>query len=133
MLFTKASEYALLSVAILAKSDTPRNVEALAKDLNISKSFLAKILQSLAKNNILISHKGANGGFSLEKDAKNISILEIISTVENKPIQVLDCTADINCCPNNPNGCIILPFFNKLQNKIDNFLENLTIEDLIQS
>ncbi len=132
MLFTKASEYALLSVAILAKSNTPKNVEALAKDLNISKSFLAKILQNLAKNSILISHKGVNGGFSLQKNAKNISILEIISTVENKPIQVLECTLDISCCPNNPNSCIVLPFFNRLQNKIDNFLKELTIDDLIQ-
>lgn len=132
MLFTKASEYALLSVAILAKSETPKNVEALAKDLNISKSFLAKILQNLAKQDILISHKGANGGFTLQKEPKEISILEIISTVENKPIQVLECTSDVNCCPNNPNSCIILPFFNKLQNKIDDFLKELTIEDLIQ-
>lgn len=133
MLFTKASEYALLSIAIIAKSNQSKNVETLSKDLNISKSFLAKILQALAKESILISHKGANGGFILAKEPKEISIYKIISIVENRPAQVLDCTLDLNNCHSNPNGCIILPFFSKLQNKIDEFLEKLTIEDLIKS
>lgn len=133
MLFTKASEYALLSVAILAQSQSAKNVEILSKDLNISKSFLAKLLQALAKDEILISQKGINGGFSLAKEPENISILEIVSVVEKRPAKVLDCTSDLNSCPNNPTGCTILPFLNRLQNRIDEFLKDLTIKDLIES
>jgi len=133
MLFTKASEYALLSIAILAKNDKAINVELLSKDLNISKSFLAKILQNLAKHEILVSHKGANGGFALAKRPSDISVFEIVTIVEKKPAQVLECTLDSKNCPSNPNNCLVLPFFNKLQTKIDNFLEELSIEDLIKS
>ena len=67
MLLTKKSEYALLSLVSIAQSDTPKNVDFLATELNISKSFLAKILQNLAKNGILNSYKGNNGGFTLKK------------------------------------------------------------------
>ena len=42
MLLTKKSEYALLSLVSIAKSDHPKNVEVLSNELNISKSFLAK-------------------------------------------------------------------------------------------
>jgi len=55
MLLTKKSEYALLSLVSIAKSDQPKNVDILATELGISESFLAKILQNLAKNGILIS------------------------------------------------------------------------------
>lgn len=68
MLLTKKSEYALLSLISIAKSDEAKNVDVLSKELNISKSFLAKIMQNLAKQGLVISHRGVNGGFSLNKD-----------------------------------------------------------------
>ena len=67
MLLTKKSEYALLSLIAIAKSDEPKNVDELSKELNISKSFLAKIMQNLAKQNLVVSHRGVNGGFALSK------------------------------------------------------------------
>ena len=55
MLLTKKSEYALLSLISIMKSEGPKNVDALSKELDISKSFLAKIMQNLAKNEIVKS------------------------------------------------------------------------------
>ena len=49
MLLTKASEYALLSLIMISQKNTPQDVDTLSRQLGISKSFLAKILQSLAK------------------------------------------------------------------------------------
>jgi len=52
MLLTKKSEYALLSLVVIAKNNSPINTDDLSAQLNISKSFLAKILQNLARHNI---------------------------------------------------------------------------------
>ena len=49
MLLTKKSEYALLSLISIMKSEHPKNVDVLSRELNISKSFLAKIMQNLAR------------------------------------------------------------------------------------
>ncbi|PKN14301.1 MAG: transcriptional regulator, partial [Deltaproteobacteria bacterium HGW-Deltaproteobacteria-24] len=76
MLLTKKSEYALLSLISIAKSDEPKNVDVLSRELNISKSFLAKIMQNLAKYEIVKSYKGVNGGFVLNKAYDQITILE---------------------------------------------------------
>ncbi|EAL2223271.1 transcriptional regulator, partial [Campylobacter jejuni] len=65
MLFTKASEYALLSLIYISQKETPQDVDSLALELDIPKSFLAKILQTLAKDGLLKSFKGAKGGFVL--------------------------------------------------------------------
>ncbi|WP_456451610.1 Rrf2 family transcriptional regulator [Hydrogenimonas sp.] len=132
MLLTRASEYALLSLALIGESGEPRDVETLSKQLDISKSFLAKILQNLAKRGILVSYKGARGGFALNKKFSEISIMEVIEAAEGKPPSVFECSPAKECCPSDRAGsCVIWPFLNRLQSKIDGFLEELTLKDIL--
>lgn len=131
MLLTKKSEYALLSLISIAKSDIPKNVDELSRELNIPKSFLAKIMQNLAKNDIVISHRGVNGGFILKKPYDEITILEITTVAEEKIPSVFECSPSISCCPSDiANVCGLWPVLNNLQNRINNFLEELTLKDI---
>ncbi|MDZ7818906.1 MAG: Rrf2 family transcriptional regulator [Aliarcobacter sp.] len=131
MLLTKKSEYALLSLISIAKSNEPKNVDELSRELNISKSFLAKIMQNLAKQNLVISHRGVNGGFALNKSWENITILEIVVAAEEKIPSVFECSPSADNCPNQVAMlCTIWPLLNNLQIKINDFLEKLTLKDI---
>ncbi len=133
MLITRASEYAILSLILLSSAKEPMDSETLSRELTISKSFLAKILQSLAKAEILKSYKGSKGGFALQKSAKDISMLEVMSVVEGKAPAVFECSPSEKDCPSDrANICSIWPFLNKLQGKIDIFLQTLTLADIIE-
>ena len=133
MLITRASEYAILSLIVISKSSIPIDSETLSRDLSISKSFLSKILQSLAKNDILKSYKGVNGGFLLAQDPCNINMLQVISSVEGKAPAVFDCASSLNDCPSDKAEiCSVWPFLNKLQGKIDLFLKDLTLADIME-
>jgi len=132
MLLTRATEYALLSLDVIRQSDIPLGAEQLAKDLSIPKSFLAKILQSLAKQGILESRKGAHGGFILEREVTEISVNEIIIAAEGKKPAVFDCTSYMDSCPNGAIGtCAISPFLANFQTKIDSFLHGLMLSDIL--
>jgi len=132
MLLTKKSEYALLSLVSIAQSTIPKNVEQLSTELNISKSFLAKILQNLAKNNILNSYKGNNGGFTLKKPCEELTIFEITTIAEQKFPTVFECTTSTETCEGNKDGrCTIFPLLNNLQFKINDFLNQLTLKDIL--
>ena len=132
MLLTRASEYALLSLDVLRKSERPMGAEQLANELSLPKSFLAKILQSLAKQDILESRKGAYGGFILSKKVEDISVYDVIFAAEGKTPVVFDCTQYIASCPNGSIGtCSISPFLNKFQTKIDDFLNGLMLSDIL--
>ena len=132
MLLTRASEYALLSLDTIRKSDSPIGAEQLANELNIPKSFLAKILQSLAKEGILESRKGAHGGFVLSKDMAEITVRSIILAAEGKAPAVFDCTSYSHTCPNGAIGsCAISPFLANFQTKIDDFLNGLMLSDIL--
>ena len=123
MLFTKASEYALMSMMLIAKSEGPQDTETLARMLGISKSFLAKILQGMAREGILKSFKGAKGGFALARKP------------DGKSAAVFECSSALADCPGGEGKatlCSIWPFLNRLQGKVDTFLAEVSLADLIQ-
>jgi len=133
MLLTRASEYALLSLTIIGESSKPIGVQELSTQLSIPKSFLAKILQKLAKNGLLESKKGVNGGFILNKDPNDISMYSIISISEGKSPAIFDCTHYSDTCPNGVIGsCAISPFLSRFQIEIDTFLNKLTLGDILK-
>jgi len=132
MLLTRASEYALLSLDNIRKSEKPIGAEQLANELNIPKSFLAKILQSLAKQGILESKKGAHGGFVLAQEIDDITINSVILAAEGKAPAVFDCVSYSDTCPHGAIGtCAISPFLANFQTKIDDFLNGLTLGDIL--
>ncbi|EEA6198533.1 RrF2 family transcriptional regulator [Campylobacter jejuni] len=132
MLFTKASEYALLSLIYISQKETPQDVDSLALELDIPKSFLAKILQTLAKDGLLKSFKGEKGGFVLIKEPSQYTIKEIVNSAEKKDISVFECSG--GTCPNNKEeNCTLMPMLVNLQNKVDEFLDSITLEDIMKN
>jgi Rrf2 family protein len=132
MLLTKASEYALLSLVLIARSQNHEDVDTLSKRLGISRSFLAKILQALARDGILISYKGAKGGFALEKKPSEITIRSVIESAEKRPINVFECSSSSELCSSGKGDfCVIWPFLHKFQQKIDEFLDGMTLDEIM--
>ncbi|TKX30955.1 transcriptional regulator [Campylobacter estrildidarum] len=131
MLFTKASEYALLSLIYIAQKEKPQDVDFLSTELNIPKSFLAKILQTLARDNLLQSFKGSKGGFALIKDPKEYNIKEIINSAEKKDVNVFECSGG-TCPSNKEKDCTLMPVLTKLQDKVDEFLNSITLADIMK-
>lgn len=133
MLMTKASEYALLSLIVLAKASRPLDTDTLARELDISKSFLAKILQSLAREGILHSYKGVNGGFELAQKSSEITMLKVLEAAEGKSPAVFTCAqSKSECASDKATTCSLWPFLHRLQGKVDDFLGGLTLEAILE-
>jgi Rrf2 family protein len=84
-MLSSSCKYGIRAVAYIAsksKSNVKIGIKQISEDLNLPTPFLAKILQLLAKQKILSSSKGPHGGFSLLKDPKNITLLDIIVTID---------------------------------------------------
>lgn len=131
MLFTKASEYALLSLIYISNKNNPQDVETISKELDISKSFLAKILQNMARDGILNSFKGANGGFMLSDKPENITLLQIIESAEKHDMSIFDCSRSKESCAKSDN-CQIWCMFNNIQKKVDSYMSGISLNDIIK-
>jgi len=84
MKLTRGSEYGIRGILYLAQHSNIRvsMLSAIAASQDIPPLFLAKIFQALAKAGLVKSHRGAKGGFSLARPAKEITVKDVIEAVE---------------------------------------------------
>lgn len=107
-MFSKASEYAIratLYIAQKSNEDKKLGIDEIAKAIDSPKSFTAKILQVLTKDNkIISSSRGPNGGFYLSPDAGNLPVMVILEVmgednVLKKCVLGLQLCSEIKPCP----------------------------------
>ena len=84
MKLTNATEQALAILAILATQieDVPASSQAIYKKLSVSQSYVKKLLRKLVVAKVIEGVSGNNGGFYIEKSLKDISLLEIVESIE---------------------------------------------------
>jgi Rrf2 family protein len=89
---SKKVEYALMAARYMALKNSSgfSTAKEISESFNISFQLVAKVLQNLVKNELAISVKGMNGGFTLAKKPENISLIDIISAVESN-YKIVDC------------------------------------------
>jgi Rrf2 family protein len=88
-MLSNTSKYALRAViylALYASKEKKIGIREIAEKLDIPTPFLGKILQNLAKHQILDSSKGPHGGFCLKRQAMDISLMEIIEVIDGSDI-----------------------------------------------
>jgi Rrf2 family iron-sulfur cluster assembly transcriptional regulator len=99
-MLSNTSKYAIRAViylALYATSTYKIGIKEISRELGIPMPFLGKILQMLAKRQILESTKGPHGGFALRKPAVDISLMEIIEVIDG--IDTLDrCLIRTSAC-----------------------------------
>ena len=99
MKITRACDYAMR--ALLYMANRPEGTVFMRSDLSrlsdVPDSFLGKILQNLAKSDILVSERGKKGGFRLDKKPEEISMYDVILAVEGE-IYITDCLGDEEYC-----------------------------------
>ncbi|MCM3768305.1 Rrf2 family transcriptional regulator [Neobacillus piezotolerans] len=128
MKYSKATNYALHTMLNLAlsKSSKPIGVQTLAEKLNVSPTYLSKILTKLVKEGMVSSVSGANGGYSLTRGWESISFLDIIFAIEGKS-SLFECGLD-----HGPQ-CQIQKVMLKSEEKMEEELRRQTLADLAKT
>ena len=94
MNFSTKSRYGLRAVAHIAAAQKPLSLQTIAKEQEISLSYLEQLAAKLKKSGILESKRGKYGGYSLARDAGQITVGEILRSLEDDmfPIECLGST-----------------------------------------
>ena len=97
---------------------------------DISKKYLEQIVPFLNRSNLLIANKGHMGGYQLAKVPSEITVYDILLSAEGS-------LTPVSCMDNNPNicskcgECLTLPIYEGLYEVINNYFNNITLEDII--
>lgn len=127
---TRKADYAIRGMVYLAMRSR-RSLSSLgeiATDVDVSLTLLAKIFQQLGRHGLVSSSRGTSGGFLLGRAPENITLLEIVETVEG-PIIMNRCLVDQGSC-NRDGFCTVHPVWKEVQNKMKDILSHVTLKDL---
>tara|TARA_Y100001970_G_scaffold279191_1_gene386088 strand:- start:649 stop:1047 length:399 start_codon:yes stop_codon:yes gene_type:complete len=95
---TKTIEYSLIAIRHINYNGNDRlcTSKEISTTYNIPKEILAKTMQKLCKKGYLNTVKGAYGGYYLNTNLENISLITFIEDIEG-PVGVVKCSTDLNC------------------------------------
>ncbi len=129
-MISKTCEYAIramLFVAQKSKSNHRVGVKQVAKAIGSPEPFIAKILQELGKNGLVLSAKGPNGGFYLDKAGLKNNLADIVIAIDGDKL-FTGCGLGLkNCSAKMP--CPIHDEFVAVRQQIKNMLQSATLGD----
>ncbi|MBP6211158.1 MAG: Rrf2 family transcriptional regulator [Anaerolineales bacterium] len=130
MQITRQADYAVRAVLHLASNGDQRTAtSAIAEEQRIPPSFLAKIVSQLSIAGLLHTSRGARGGVTLAREAKDITLLEVIEAIDG-PIQLNECVGDNGSCDFDAN-CPLRPVWCDAQEELVGRLKNTNFADMI--
>lgn len=125
---SEAASLAIHAMVLIGKSDSHINVNILAKEMGASRNHLAKVLQLLVKQNFLKSIRGPSGGFVLNSNPAEITLLDIYEAVEGR-IDTPDCPLDRQICPFDK--CLMGGMVKSVTNQFKEYFKDQTLEKFI--
>ena len=130
MQLTRAADYAIRVMIHLASQPalTRASRAELATAAECPEQFLSKVLQSLTRAGLIVSHRGNTGGFELPPAQEPITILQVVEAIEG-PLRLNLCLASDQACPRE-NWCPAHPVWVEAQRAMIEVLRNSTIQDL---
>ena len=130
MLISTKGRYALRVMVDLAQHQTEGYIplRTIAQRQGISEKYLESIVAPLAKGGLIEGARGKGGGYRLRRPLKDYSAGEILRLTA--PVSCLE--GDANACPR-AGQCHTLPMWTKLEGLINNYLDSVTLADLLDA
>ena len=134
MKLTTKGRYAVMAMADLAanQKSKPVSLNEISLRQNISLSYLEQLFSKLKNEKLVKSIRGPAGGYILDKNPKEISISNIIFAVDEQ-VKTLNCKKDSKRgCNGKTVKCITHNLWDDLEQHINNFFDNVSLNDLIK-
>lgn len=126
MKLSPAAELAVRGVLVLTEEygQRPVTLQRICDRRKLPRQYLVKIFSDLTRAGLIQPIRGKNGGFSLARDPREITVLQVIEAVEG-PLA-------LNLCQHNPplcddSHCRIRPVWTRLQKAMRDELGKLTL------
>ncbi len=128
----KQSDYGMLILTHIASGPEKKVfcTSELASNTGLSKTMVAKILKLLVKASILSSTMGSQGGYHLNKSAKDISLALVLDALNN-PIQLTSCLNHKEDDCKVTQRCKTKPHWEKINQILKTAFTQVTLENMI--
>lgn len=131
MKLSTKGRYGLMAMYRLSQNSGkgPMSLKDIADIENLSEAYLEQLFALLKKRGLVISVRGAGGGYELAKAPNEIHIGDIINALEGD--------IKLSCCDTNKrlecakiNGCPTKDILRELQSRMEEVMDSLTLADM---
>lgn len=134
MKISSKGRYALRMMIDIAQHNTGEwiSLKDISERQGISVKYLEQIVTNLTKSGLLISSRGAQGGYMLAKSPDKYTVGQILRAVEGNLAPVACLETDVNQCER-LSICPTIGFWEGFYNVINNYVDSVTLQDLASS
>lgn len=123
-------DYGLRAIIYLSTQDPEKccSIAEIARQQNVPRKFLEKIIQDLMRRGLIRSKRGSCGGYTLARLPDQISFYDVIEALEG-PVAVNACMDNELSCDQLPR-CAMLGVWSEIQQKVTEIFTRTTLADL---
>jgi len=133
MKISTKGRYGLRILIDLATHDQqkPRLIRDIAKSQMISEKYISRLVIDLRRAKLIRSVRGMNGGFHLTTPPEEITLLQVLETMEG-PVSIVDCLKAPGKCVRSPH-CGPREIWDRLNNGIRELMAGITLRDILDA
>jgi len=129
MVMTLEADYAVRIVEMLAVSNKRIDAHTISAEAHVPLRFALKILRKLVADGLIVSYKGAHGGYILAREPAKISLREVIESVEG-PYMISRCQQDEYACTHTT-CCRFHQIYDEISSVVRTKLDSYTFDVLV--
>ena len=110
-------------------SETPQPIKAIAERQNIPEAYLEQLIGQLRRSGLVKSVRGAQGGYLLSRSPSEITVGEVLRTLEGE-LAVVDCLMEEDVC-HKACSCPTRVVWKKLRDGLNEIVDGITLQDML--
>ena len=132
MRLTTKGRFAVTAMIDLAlrQNNGPVTLAAISQRQHISLSYLEQLFGKLRRHNLVESTRGPGGGYSLARKASEISVADIVSSVDEQ-LDATSCGGKGNCQGDDQGPCMTHDLWTTLSQRMLEFLQSVSLQKLV--
>jgi len=129
---SKLTDYGTVVLAHLAANrDAVCSAADVASATGIALPTVSKLLKSLARSGLVVSTRGANGGYELSRSPQDISAADVIDALEG-PVSITECSSVDSLCEHE-GVCSVGGSWQRINVAIRRALDDVSLDYLLRS
>lgn len=129
---SKLTDYGTVVMTFMARAEAQvHSAHEIAEQVGIAAPTVSKVLKMLARHELVVSTRGAKGGYVLARPAKAITMAAIISAMEGGPLGLTECSTSPGACIQE-RRCSIRANWQRINQVIVRALEEVSLAEMTQ-
>lgn len=134
MIFSNPAEYAIRGLSELVtrgSGERPMLLDEIVEGTDLPRDFMAKVFQRLVRGGVLKSVRGRGGGFSLARPAHEITLMQVVASIEG-PQELDRCVVGLDRC-NDQMPCAQHDLYKPIRQRLKDYMNTTTLADMAAS